>query len=362
MSCAHRFVAILENHMDGALSTRTTLPAKAHAGMLYVQELLAQFEDGAVKAFEREKEKTYQAMESVGEAMDFAAEALAESIQRAIEAAKERSLITYEELPRPWRVNPYITRGYRFTETKLGCVKSAFMVSNEAVNIWSHALGFVSVLAIAFYFWPSSPLFDSHSSTDKLIASVFFFAALKALACSTIWHTFSAISHQTTMERFACVDYTGISFLIAASILTTEYTAFYTDAYSRTAYMILTGVLGCIGVFLPWLPFFNEPTFRVPRVIFYVSLAASGFLPIFQLSLERGFANACGFYLPLAESMTCYLAGAIIYAAQVPERWWPGMFDWVGGSHNIWHAAVVGGILLHWKALIALFEKAYLGW
>jgi len=51
--------------------------------------------------------------------------------------------------------------------------------------------------------------------------------------------------------------------------------------------------------------------------------------------------------------------GAIVYAAQVPERWRPGFFDWIGGSHNLWHAAVVGGIYFHWKALQTMFQDAF---
>lgn len=53
-----------------------------------------------------------------------------------------------------------------------------------------------------------------------------------------------------------------------------------------------------------------------------------------------------------------YLCGACIYAAQVPEKYYPGCFDWIGGSHNIWHACVLGGILFHWHAMHDLFHVA----
>jgi len=113
------------------------------------------------------------------------------------------------------------------------------------------------ILAIAFYFYPSSNNFSVSTTADKYINALFFIAAAKALACSTIWHTMSSIAELTTMERFACVDYTGISLLIAASILTTEYTAFYYEPISRSAYMALTLILGAGGVVLPWQPIFN---------------------------------------------------------------------------------------------------------
>jgi adiponectin receptor len=44
---------------------------------------------------------------------------------------------------------------------------------------------------------------------------------------------------------------------------------------------------------------------------------------------------------------------------QVPERFYPGFFDWFGGSHNIWHVCVLGGILFHWHAMHDLFHNAF---
>lgn len=64
----------------------------------------------------------------------------------------------------------------------------------------------------------------------------------------------SSISEQTLMERFACVDYTGISLLIAASIMTTEYTAFYCEPISRWIYITTTATCKrSFGVILPQL-------------------------------------------------------------------------------------------------------------
>lgn len=44
---------------------------------------------------------------------------------------------------------------------------------------------------------------------------------------------------------------------------------------------------------------------------------------------------------------------------QVPERWLHGWFDYVGGSHNIWHLAVLGGILFHYMAMQSFFSVAF---
>ena len=204
------------------------------------------------------------------------------AVQRALTRAKEHGLIHYDDLPEPWKVNPHILKGYRFSEGKWACVRSVVSVHNELINIWTHLLGFLMVLSMAFYFYPSSNNFSKSTKADILIAAVFFFAACKCLACSTIWHTMNSISHQTLLERFACVDYTGISLLVAASIMTTEYAAFYCEPLSRWTHMSITGLLGIGGVILPWRRTFNRADMAWLRVLFYVSLAPDGLPPLWS--------------------------------------------------------------------------------
>ncbi|KAI3329442.1 HlyIII-domain-containing protein [Xylariaceae sp. AK1471] len=298
--------------------------------------------------------------ESIGRAMR-AAESLEEHVQMAITRAREQGLLKYDELPVPWRINPHILKGYRFSDSKIECVRSVFGVSNETVNIWSHALGFVIVLAVAFYFYPTSADFSLYTKTDMFIAAVFFFAACKCLVCSTIWHTMNCVADQTLMERFACIDYTGISLLIAASIMTTEYTVFYCEPVSRWAYMTATAVLGIAGTILPWHPTFNGQDMAWLRVAFFVGLAATGFMPILQIILTRGQAWAYEFYIDsnLLKSLLVYVLGALVYASKVPERWFPGAFDFFGNAHNLWHLAVLGGIIFHYNAMLQFFSGAF---
>ena len=288
-----------------------------------------------------------------------AALSLEEHIQQAVAQARETRLLRYEELPMPWRNNPHIIKGYRFSETKIECVRSAFNISNEFFNIWSHVIGLVLVLAVAFYFYPTSTNFPLSSKSDIFVAAVFFVMACLTLVCSTIWHTMNAVADVDAISTFACVDYTGISLLIAASIMTTEYTAFYCDPLSRWVYMTLTALLGVGGVILPWHPKFNGNDMAWARVAFYVGLALTGFMPIVQLLWTHGADFVTTFYSPILKSVFVYFAGAVVYASKIPERWRPGMFDYVGGSHNLWHAAVLGGILFHYTAMQTFFTNAF---
>jgi len=94
------------------------------------------------------------------------------------------------------------------------------------------------------------------------------------------------------------------------------------------------------------------------RVLFYVSLALTGFLPFGQLAYTRGLAWAHYFYAPLAKSLLVYITGACLYASKTPERFFPGLFDYIGCSHNIWHVAVLGGIVFHYTAMQTMFLSA----
>ncbi len=325
-------VDTLEERYNDALAARETLESKAQAGMRLMEDFLADLETRALAVRDRRLSKIVdegwrmaeegleKAREVVDESLDKARRAkdtLRESIEHAISRAREKGLIRYDELPHPWQVNPYITRGYRFSESKIECVRSAFNLSNELVNIWSHAIGLIIVLAIAFYFYPSSVNFSLSSKTDIFFAAMFFFAACKCLVCSCMWHTMNSIAEQSLMERFACVDYTGISLLIAASIMTGEYTAFYCEPISRWTYIVTTATLGVGGVILPWQPFFNRADMNWFRVAFYVTLAATGFAPVFQLTWTRGPTWSATFYAPIFKSIAVYFVGALIYASQV---------------------------------------------
>lgn len=378
-------VETVEMRYQDALAAKETLNEKAHTGIMLLESILTDFETRAGKMREQGfvsaagtlmdegrrvvdegrrvvDEGIGRARGVVDEGLERARKAagtLEEHIEAAIIRARENGLIRYEDLPMPWRVNPHITKGYRFKKSKVECVRSMFGISNELVNIWSHAIGFMIVLAIAFYFYPTSSNFSLSTKADVFIAAVFFFAACKCLVCSTMWHTMNSVADRTLMERFACVDYTGISLLIAASIMTTEYTAFYCEPASRWIYMTLTGCLGVGGVVLPWHPTFNRHDMAWARVAFYISLAATGFAPVLQLNLTRGSAWAWEFYAPIAKSITVYFIGALVYASQVPERWFPGAFDYCGGSHNLWHFAVLGGILFHYSAMQEFFAGAF---
>uniref|UniRef100_A0A060T6J3 ARAD1B19096p n=1 Tax=Blastobotrys adeninivorans TaxID=409370 RepID=A0A060T6J3_BLAAD len=278
--------------------------------------------------------------------------------QLALQAAASR-LLTYDELPIQWRDNPYIVRGYRFCKGYMDCVYSLVRVHNETCNIWTHLLGFFVMLGLAFYHWPSTLSWEQSSTMDKVTMIIFLVAAMKCLVCSAVWHTFSGISRLKIKQKFACVDYTGITVLIAASILTTEYTALYCRPMERNIYMAVTAMFGLFGSIFTWLPVFDTKEYRGKRILFFVSFAVAGILGFIHTALLHGFVDTFSFYLPVLKSLLCYVAGVVVYSFHIPERWFPGwVFDYFGMSHNLWHISVFGGIYYHYIATVRLMENA----
>jgi len=56
-----------------------------------------------------------------------------------------------------------------------------------------------------------------------------------------------------------------------------------------------------------------------------------------------------------------YILGAAIYAARVPERFYPGKFDILGSSHQIFHVLVVCAAVAHLTGLLHAFDYRHSG-
>lgn len=142
----------------------------------------------------------------------------------ALEGGRKR-LLSYEELPFEWRNNEHITSGYRYIAIDRWqyLLKSAFEIHNETINIQTHFVGFLSLCYLLIWRLPHSPHAspDSHWM-DTTIAALFIGAAMKCLLCSAAWHVLSGCATRHWHAGAACVDYVGISGLIAASVIAME--------------------------------------------------------------------------------------------------------------------------------------------
>ncbi|EPZ32960.1 HlyIII-domain-containing protein [Rozella allomycis CSF55] len=120
--------------------------------------------------------------------------------------------------------------------------------------------------------------------------------------------------------------------------------------------MLKLALISSIGIFGPIYSKWSTPEFRTLRTIIYISSGAFSAIPVFHAIYANGMPNTPrGFYgWPL--TLGTYLCGALIYASRMPERFFPGKFDYVAHSHQFWHLFVVFGVLVQYYNCIELLE------
>lgn len=57
------------------------------------------------------------------------------------------------------------------------------------------------------------------------------------------------------------------------------------------------------------------------------------------------------YFLPSGPALLAYLSGLFFYASHLPERAAPGRFDTLLASHQLWHVAIVVGVVLYWRGM-----------
>ena len=114
--------------------------------------------------------------------------------------------------------------------------------------------------------------------------------------------------------------------------------------------------LGC--AIFTMKPKFRSPTYRVMRSVMFALLGFSAFVPVVHGIVLYGWEvqnrrMAITYFLGLG---LLNGTGTVIYAARVPEKWFPRTFDIYGPSHQIMHVLVACGALSHAIGLVKAFD------
>ncbi|SAM73257.1 related to IZH3-membrane protein involved in zinc ion homeostasis [Ustilago bromivora] len=336
------------------MAWRDTLQSAADQGDS--STLLQRFENKLVDFKTRSRSRANSFASRAGHAVHEAEEKL---YQFAVELARNgQELISYEHLPRFFRNNEHILSGYRFipVENWPALLRSTFQIHNETGNIHTHLWGLAAIVPL---FWPSKGLDDQTTPMDRLVQTVYLFAAAKCLALSVSWHVMAGCSDRKWFERFACVDYTGIAWLVAASIWTTVYNCFYCQPNLALFYSFTTLLVGLAGAILPWAEWFNKRENKSWRIAVFVTMCFTALAPFSHAAFEHGFAKTISFFSPILPSLAFYVAGLVFYATQFPESWAPGRFDTWGHSHQLWHMGIVMAIVFHYRAALVFHTNRF---
>ena len=264
--------------------------------------------------------------------------------------AVKRRLGSARELP-PW-YEPYrfILGGYRVGyDTTCACARSIFELHNETVNIWTHAVGLAVWIHSSHGLLSVEPLASADRATVRAHVVLYGLCALMPLA-SSLAHAFHCRGPGTSQLAWK-FDFASIACLLAARAALEGYLLLYCRRDLLAAWAAVGACVygGLGGAAVAW----NRPDALAPLFLaLHVPLA--GF---FATEWPRLPSRARRLALPAIRRLVLGslsgVAGFVVRATHVPERWIPrktqdvSLFcDIFGASHQWWHVFTMVGPLL----------------
>uniref|UniRef100_A0A8C5P1S0 Adiponectin receptor 1 n=1 Tax=Jaculus jaculus TaxID=51337 RepID=A0A8C5P1S0_JACJA len=252
-------------------------------------------------------------------------------------------VIPYDVLPDWLKDNDYLLHGHRPPMPSFrACFKSIFRIHTETGNIWTHLLGFVLFLCLGIL--------------TVLRPNMYFMAPLFS------WFFHTVYCHSEKVSRtFSKLDCSGIALLIMGSFVPWLYYSFYCSPQPRLIYLTVVCVLGTSAIIVAQWDWFATPKHRQTRAGVFLGLGLSGVVPTMHFIIAEDFVKAItmgqmGWFSLMA---VMYITGAGLYAARIPERFFPGKFDIWFQSHQIFHVLVVAAAFIHFYGVSNLQEFRY---
>ncbi|KAJ1880230.1 hypothetical protein H4R99_006467 [Coemansia sp. RSA 1722] len=256
----------------------------------------------------------------------------------------------------------YIISGYRRLCYSYGaCLQSMTYVHNESGNVLTHLVSLLLFVCLGvsanFNLLPASMSPGRASWGDYFVLYGYILSACICFALSTLFHAFSCHSHSHHVAWLKC-DFVGILVLILGSFLPGLYYGYYESRTLMVVYMAMIFSLFAAGVFVSVSPHLQKPNLRWMRPVVFISISVSGVFPVCHHIFAHGIAasaRSIGLYYMLG-MCGFYIAGTMLYAFNIPERWFPGLFDIVGNSHQLFHCLVFVAALTHYYGIVQAFK------
>ncbi|KAG8721112.1 hypothetical protein FRC08_015606 [Ceratobasidium sp. 394] len=230
----------------------------------------------------------------------------------------------------------------------------------DILNIQSHLLGALAFLCLLLRTWHSPSRHESVTWHDPAGFGIFLASAVFCMGASALFHTANCHSPPVA-KRCHMLDYTGIVVLTVGSFYPCVYYGFYCDPYLQATYIGAITTAGFGSAYIVLSPHYATPAYRWARTSVFLALGLTAIVPVTHALWLYGFArlqNEMGLLWLIASGML-YVVGALIYASRMPERWYPGRFDYFGASHQIFHVCVVLAALAHYECITTAFEHRH---
>ena len=240
----------------------------------------------------------------------------------------------------------YILSGYRHPRSSIRqCLCSMFELTNETVNIWTHLLPAVYFLWVMWRDWEELGLVRDPYGYPMLVY-IITMCLFPTASCTA--HIFNTMSERA---RHVCffMDYWALSmYSLGAAVAYRAYAfpiiltnSWFMDWYVciATFNALASCAMSCDTRFLPHglqKKVFRISAFAVPYMFDVIPVTYRAFVGDAQ-EWEVG-----GLYSHIRQFIFAFLS-AFLYTSHIPERLFPGKFDLIGHSHQIFHVVSVFG-------------------
>ncbi|KZS19272.1 Progestin and adipoQ receptor family member 4 [Daphnia magna] len=257
-------------------------------------------------------------------------------------------LLKWTQQPDHLKFNPYIHDGYRPLASLAGCIKSLAYFHNETVNILTHGLPVLYIIL-----W-SPTLMPYDEIKVPILPYIHLVAVLSPWVGSAIYHTFMNHHHGYSIyRRLLQLDMLGIWVTQSFGALTGVRAATYCFPSCTGIVIVVIYCLSCLwGLYKavtagssgnPWdrrlcfcLPVLIRLTLVILRTMNYASGHPSSIAHVWLQD-------------------TISILGGFIGAMRIPERWFPGRFDYFFNSHHIMHVLVLVAVVqMHYASKLDL--------
>ncbi|KFA76603.1 hypothetical protein S40288_08119 [Stachybotrys chartarum IBT 40288] len=272
------------------------------------------------------------------------------------------ALLSIDKIPDWYGENPFIQSGYRpvFAAAK-PCFHSWLYLHNQSANIFTHLVPGVLALALNaallryFSLW-----YPDATLADRAVFHIYLTALSLCFGISATYHTMLCHSRESA-DLWVRLDYVSISILIFSSFIPGLYMGFYCEPGLLKMYLGTIISLGLINSYFSLNDRYGSKNWISSRLLPFLGLGMSALIPLIHAGLlfpyEQLQKQAGLNYLYLEGVLM--LIGVLLLATRFPECWKPGMFDYWGASHQLFHCFVVLGTVSHFAGILSGFDWNY---
>jgi len=304
--------------------------------------------------------------------------------------------------------NEHIHSGYRVGfHTWYDAFSTLFHIHNETWNVWSHLLGGFMFISLLFHLLieglepnytihlketiyevkqeihslihtsnntividsdnntntntisteSSSSLINNHTLIPQWPIGIFLISAIICLFSSTAFHLLHIVNKRT-FELLARVDYVGIAVLICGSSVPCIIYGFYCYSNHLIFYLIMQCFFCGSAAIIGLMDKFQSPEWRFRRALIFIATGCVGIIPAFHIYLIYGTKHPelINILYGLISMGLQYIIGAMLYGFRIPERFFPGKFDFAFASHGIFHILVWTAAYTHYLTVLDYFQ------